>query len=363
MQHRERFAKALAHQPVDRPPFDLHGTPMTLLNETLTQTLCSRLGIPPEEEALLQALDIDFRRVGSMLAPDSPIARRISSTCFVDCWGIERSLSGEDWQITHCPLKGATLDDLNAFPWPDAAHMDMRLLDAWTQEARRLYEETDYVVVGEHPVYGVLELGCWMCGFDDFLLKMAMEPEFVEAFFARVYAYQQNAIDLYYSRLGPYLHVTTSGDDFGTQRAPFISPRMFGELVAPWYDRRIALTKEYTSAAFFHHTCGAVYPLIPRMIESGVEILNPIQPTAQDMEPKKLKQTYGKKITFWGGADTQQVLPYGAPQDVRRHVHEILSVFGKEGGYIFAPAHVLQSDVPAENVLALFEAAREYCGV
>ena len=142
MQYRERFAKALAHQPVDRPPFDLHGTPMTLLNEDLTQALCSRLGIVRDEEALLQALDIDFRRVGGMLAPSSPLARSISPTRFVDCWGIERSFSGGDWQITRPPLKGADIGDLNAFPWPDAAHIDTGLLDIWTQEARRLWEET-----------------------------------------------------------------------------------------------------------------------------------------------------------------------------------------------------------------------------
>lgn len=363
MQYRERFARTLAHQSVDRAPFDLHGTPMTLLNPELTREMCARLGIAHTEEALLQALDVDFRRVGGMIFPESPLARRISSTCYVDCWGIERSLSGTEWQISRYPLKGATIADLEAFPWPDAAHADIGQIDRWAEEARRLYEETDYVVVGEHPVLGVLELGCWMCGFDDFLLRMAMEPEFVEAFFDRVYAYQTDIIDLYYSRLGPWLHATTSGDDFGTQRAPFISPRMFAQMVAPYYDRRIELTGTYTKAAYFHHTCGAVYPLIPRMMESGVRILNPIQPNATDMEPEKLKNAYGHRLTFWGGVDTQLILPGESTEAVRRHVREILSVFGREGGYIFAPAHVLQQDVPAANVLAMFEAAHEFYGI
>lgn len=363
MNYRERFARTLAHQEVDRAPFDLHGTPMTLLNDKLTAELCALLGVPAGEENLLRALDVDFRRVGGMLEPRSPLEKRDGANRFTDCWGIEHAFAGNDWQITKNPLRGATVEDLDAFSWPDAANVDRKQLLAWRDEAKRIYEETDYVVVGEHPVLGVMELGCWMCGFDDFLLRMAMEPEFVTAFFEHVYAYQKDAIDLYYSLLGPYLHVTTSGDDFGTQRAPFLSPRMFGELVAPYYDRRIALTAQYTDAAYFHHTCGAVFPLIPRLIESGVRILNPMQPNAAQMEPERLKAAYGEQLTFWGGVDTQWVLPSGDAERVRTHVRELLSVFGREGGYVFAPAHVLQKDVPARSVLAMYEAAREFYGV
>ena len=363
MTYRERFQKTLDHQIVDRPPFDLDATPMTLLNGGLQKEMCALLGIPDENEGLLKALDIDFRRVGGMLTPESPLCRRFSDWEYTDCWGITQRYVNGDWQITENPLRGAAIQDLKHYPWPDVARVDPKVVQDWRQDARRLYEETDYVIVGEHPILGVMELGCWMCGFDEFLLKMALEPEFVQAFFQRVYEYQKDAIDLYYSALGEYLHVTTSGDDFGTQRAPFISPAMFSQLVAPYYDRRIALTRQYTRAAFFHHTCGSVFDLIPRMIESGVQILNPMQPNAKDMEPGRLKDAYGRQLTFWGGIDTQHVLPSGNLEEVTIHVKNVLNVFGRDGGYVFSPAHVLQRDVPGQNVIAMYRAAHLYYGV
>ena len=363
MDRRERFKAAVQHRAVDRPPFDLEGTPMSMIQSPeLRRSLARQLGIRDEDptEGILRAFDIDFRRVGSMPQPQSPLAKSISDRKYVDVWGVERTLVGADWQITASPLRGASVEDLERFPWPQAATIDRAVLAAMREDARRLYEETDYVIVGEHPVFGVMELGCWMCGFDEFLLKMAMEPKFVEAFCRRFYQYQQDVIELYYGALGPYLHVTTSGDDFGTQNGPFLSPAMFDELIAPWYDKRIALTRRATDAFFFHHSCGSVYKLLPRIIESGVEILNPIQPNAADMEPEKLKAAYGSRIAFWGGVDTQHILSAGTPQQVRTHVQTLLKVFGQEGGYIFAPAHNLQWDVPAENVIEMFRAAKEY---
>lgn len=365
MTYRERFEAAIHRKSVDRAPFDLEGTPMSkIMTPRLWDELCETLGVRGDDrrERALRALDIDFRPVGGMPTPANAVARRISPTRNVDFWGIEHALVGNDWQITKNPLKDATIEDLDAFPWPDAARIDPKEIDAWRDEAKRLYEETDYVVAGEHPVYGVMELGCWMCGFDDFLYRLAGEPEFVERFFGHVWRYQADVIDLYYSKLGPYIHLTTSGDDFGTQNAPFLSPRMFSELVAPFYDRRIALTGTYTRAHFFHHSCGSVFSVIPRLIESGVKILNPIQPNARDMEPEKLRDAFGDRLAFWGGIDTQRVLPEGSSDEVAAHVRAVCTAFGKRGGYVFAPGHCLQDDVPAKNIVRMYEAAREYYG-
>lgn len=370
MTYRERFERTVAHQSVDRPPFDLDATPMSQIQSPpLAEQLRQALGISGPaageglDERVLQALDIDFRRVGGMPTPDTPLARRISDTEQVSSWGYTSRLVGNDWQISRNPLRGASIEDLNRFPWPQAARVDRRLIAGYRDEAKRLYEETDYVVCAEHPVLGVMELGCWMCGFDDFLLRLALEPEFVKALFDHIYAYQRDMIELYYGAIGPYIHVTTSGDDFGTQTGPFLSARMFSEQVAPYYDARIALTRQFTSAHFFHHTCGSVYELIPRMIQSGVEILNPMQPNAKNMEASRLREAFGEQITFWGGVDTQHVLPEGTTEQVAGHVRSLLEVFGRAGGYVFAPAHNLQRDVPAENLAAMYQAAHEFYGV
>lgn len=369
MNYRDRFEATLKHKTVDRVPFDLSGTALTSVEYPQSiDKLRQLLGLSEKydgwyrkfDERILQYLDIDFRRVGDILEPESPLACKASENEFTDCWGVTRVFTGLYWDIKNPPLKGASVDDLERYPWPRAEKIDMKKIDEYREQARKLYNETDYVICAEHPVFGVLELGCWMCGFDDFLLRMALEPEFVNKFFDKVLEYQKNVIDIYYGAVGEYIHVTTSGDDFGTQTGPFISPDMFAQLVKPYYKERISYTKKFTNAYYFHHTCGSVYSLIPHLIDAGVDILNPIQPGAKDMEPEKLKKAYGDLITFWGGIDTQHVLPQGTTQDVKEEVNKVLHAMTDRGGYILAPAHNIQPDVPVENIVAMFEAGSKY---
>jgi uroporphyrinogen decarboxylase len=233
MNYRERFEATLEHRPLDRVPFDLAGTSLTGMEHKYSiDKLREYLGFTRSydgwyekfDERILQYLDIDIRRVGDILEPESPLSGRIDENTYVDCWGIKRVFTGLYWDIQDPPLKGADLDDLKRYPWPDPDRIDIKKMEAYREQAKRLYLETDYVVCAEHPVYGVLELGCWMCGFDDFLLKMALDPSFVRHFFDKVLEYQKKIIEIYYGALGEYIHFTTSGDDFGTQTGPFMSP-------------------------------------------------------------------------------------------------------------------------------------------
>ncbi len=369
MNYRQRFDATLKHKPVDRVPFDLAGTSLTAVdsNQTIEQ-LRQFLGFSSKydhdyqkfDERILRYFDIDIRRVGDILEPANVLSRRISKNEEIDCWGIKRVFTGLYWEIKDPPLKGASIDDLERYPWPQAEMIDSTQIEAYREQAKKLYNETHYVVAAEHPVYGILELGCWMCGFDDFLLKMALEPDFVLKFFDKILEYQKKVIEIYYGAIGEYIHFTTSGDDFGTQTGPFISPDMFERYIKPYYKERIQYTKKFTNGYYFHHTCGSVFTLIPHLIDAGVDILNPIQPGARDMEPEQLKKSYGKLITFWGGIDTQHILPNGTVDEVKQEVGKMLSIMGREGGYVLAPAHNIQLDVPAENIVALFEGAKEF---
>jgi uroporphyrinogen decarboxylase len=295
--------------------------------------------------------------VGGVLAPKSPLARRISETEVSDAWGIVSRWNGHHYEMVGRPLAGATLADLEKYPWPDPEKIDRGEIARLAGRARFLFEETPYVVCGRHPYFGVLELGCWMCGFDDFLYRLAAEPEFVGRFFEVVLGYQKRVDEIYYGALGRWLHFTTSGDDFGTQNAPFMSPEMFRGTVLPSFAERIRHIAEFTDAAFFHHTCGAVRPLIPDLIGAGVRILNPIQPRAADMEPAGLKRDFGGQLAFYGGVDTQELLPRGTPEQVSAAARELIGVLGAGGGYVLAAVHNIQANVPPENVMALFEAA------
>ena len=362
---RERFKRIMAHQEADRVPIDLDGTSLTSADAPVYAALRNALGITgpqPDQQAsyderLLVALDVDFRRIGNLIASgDRPIPGRPDHQ--VDMWGVVRKWTGQYWDIVESPLRNATLEDLDAYPWPDPARiLNNKLLAQYRDQAQALFEHSDYVVVAEHPVYGVLELACWMCGFDDFLARIAGDRPFVFKLFDKLLALQKAFITPYYQAVGPYIHLTTSGDDFGTQSGPFMSPRAFRETVKPYFAERIAFTRQYTPAYFWHHTCGSVHALLPDLLDAGVDILNPIQPGARNMEPERLKADFGSRLCFHGGFDTQGVLPFGTPEQIEAEVQRVMTAMKPNGGYIFSAAHNIQNDVSAGNVLTMFRAA------
>ena len=366
MTSRERFYAAVTHRPVDRAVFDLCGCPQTLIDCVPTRAELARLlGITGEKRGdfcvdarVLEALDIDTRLVGGMPTPRTRHKRREGDIVY-DSWGIgSRFISGHMEMCRH-PLEDCTIDEMLAYEFPDPDAIDRGQIARWAEQARFLKENTDYAVIAEHPVFGVLELGCWLFGFDDFLYRLAGEPELVHAFFGRVLEYQKRVIDIYYGALGRYIDCTPSGDDFGTQTGPFMSAAMFDDCVKPYMQARIAWTRRHTDAFYQHHTCGSVYRLIPSLIDCGVDILNPIQPGARDMECERLKRDFGDRIAFWGGIDTQHILPEGSEEDVKAEVRRVLAAMG-DSGYVLSPAHTIQEDVPARNLLAIYTGAAEY---
>ncbi len=344
--------------------WNLGSTDMTVIEgnpRSLAPVLGLSAGRNDEEsdEAVKQALDTDIRDVGRILIPKQSLYKRISDTEYIDAWGMGRRFNGHHFEMVSHPLANATLDDLEQYPWPDPNTLDREEIRKIQQRARHLHDNTPYVVCARHPYFGIFELGCWMCGFDDFLYRMAGEPEFVNRFFEIIWNYQKQVNNIYYSAIGPYLHFTTSGDDFGTQIGPFFSQTMFHELIAPFLKLRIDHIHEFTGAYFFHHSCGSIHPIIPELISCGVDILNPIQPGVPKMEPWRLKQNFGNKLTFYGGIDTQHLLPKGTPEEVFVETSKIIKILSVNGGYILSAAHTIMADVPLPNVIAMYKAGRQ----
>ncbi len=367
MTRRECFQATLEHRRPDRLVLDLAGCPLSGFEGKSHQRLMDLLGYAPDpgmlgpngvDERILAYLDIDTRGVGGFPTPRKSLARQVSPTVVIDEWGIERTWTGLYWDITRSPLAGADVDDLERYPWPEPESIDIREVEAMRDRARTLFEETDYVLCASHPVLGILELGCWICGFEDFLYRTLADEAFVHRFFDIILGYQKKVIDLYYGLLGPYCHYTSSGDDFATQANSFVSPETFDDLVKPYFRERIAYTKKYTKAAYLHHSCGQVFHLVPSLVDCGVEILNPIQPVSPLMSAESLKSHYGRDVCFHGGIDTQTVLPFGTPDDVAQEVRRVVGLMAEDGGYILAAAHNIQEDVPPENVVAMFQAGR-----
>ncbi len=367
MTHRERFYEVVTHGHPDRAVYDLSGSPQTNIDYEVTKKELARLlnitgekqGFYNVDERILTALDIDTRRIGGMPTPVTSHCRKENGITY-DSWGIGYKEIDGRMEICENPLRDCTIDEMMDYEFPDPEKVDRKLIQTWAEQAKMLHEQTDYAVVAEHPVLGVFELGCWMFGFDDYLYRLAGEPEMVHAFSQRVLDYQKKVIDIYYSALGRYIDCTTSGDDFGTQNGPFMSNEMFKEFIYPYFKERVAYTKQYTEAFYKHHTCGSVYSFIPMMLECGIDILNPIQPGVYMMECGRLKEKFGDRLTFWGGIDTQHLLNGGTEQEVKDVVKETLSVMDINGGYILSPAHTIQYDVPAQNLIALYRGADEY---
>lgn len=371
----DRYHDTINHKQPQELILDLGGCPLSSMEGLSSHHLLEFLGFTPSkaerllfgkaprlDERLLKALDIDTRSVGEILRPlDSPY-QKLSDDVYIDEWGIKRKFTGMYWDIVENPLEDADISELDNYPFPDGSSLDPEQIKSIAQDAKRLYDAGEYIICAEHPVYGVFELGCWLCGFEDFLTRLILEPDFVHALFGKILEYQKKVIDLYYGAVGPYIHYTSSGDDFATQTSLFMSPASFRELVKPYLKERIAYTKRYTSAQFLHHSCGNVFGIIPDLIDAGVEILNPIQPVTEEMSPRSLKENFGSQIVLHGGIDTQQLLPYGTKQSIEEGVHAAIEVLGKGGGYIFAAAHNIQEDVPPENVVYMFQAARKFGG-
>ena len=367
MTGRERFLAAVSHKKVDRAVFDLYGSPQTMIDsKRVIEDMKKILGIEGEydgpgfvDERILLKLNIDTRMTGGMPSPPNDALWKWRYMDYADkysvgIWGIGYARGEGNFEQVKRPLQDKTLDEIKTFPFPKASDIDKSVFEQYRLHAKNLYENTDYAVIAQHPCFGVFEIGCWMFGFDDFLYRLAGEPETVHWFFGEILKYQKEVIKLYYGAIGEYIQGTTSGDDFGTQHGTFMSVKMFDELVLPYMKERIRYTKTFTDAYFQHHTCGSVFRLIPSLIECGVDILNPIQPNAFEMDPGRLKAEYGDRISFWGGIDTQDLLVNDPPERVSGEVRRILSIFGTDGGYILSPAHCIQDDVPARNVVAIY---------
>jgi len=199
-------------------------------------------------------------------------------------------------------------------------------------------------------------------GVKEWYMCHALRPDYIYAVFERQCEVALENLERIRKAVGN--RVTTvfvSGTDFGTQRGPIISKATYRKLYFPFHKRVNEWVHEHTSWKTFIHSCGSVEPLIGEFIEAGFDVLNPVQTSAANMEPKRLKEKYGDKIAFWGGGvDTQRTLPFGTPEQVREEVRERIGIFAPGGGFVFNTIHNVQPRVPIANVLALYDAVKKF---
>lgn len=193
---------------------------------------------------------------------------------------------------------------------------------------------------------------------EEWYMSTAMRRDYVYKVFEKQCEIGLKNIEILAKALGDKVQVVfVSGTDFGTQRGPFISPQAYRDLYKPFQKEINDKIHELTNWKIFIHSCGSIYKLIPDMIEAGFDILNPVQCSAAQMDPKHLKDEFGDQLVFWGGGvDTQKTLPFGSPEEVYNEVRERIDIFSKNSGFVFNSIHNVQSNVPIENLLAMFRA-------
>ena len=380
MNSRERLEMALNHQEPDFIPADLGATVLTSINMVAYKNLRKYLGFPdvsPRFSDLVQqvvVVDDDMRDHFKVDVRD--VAPRSSATFqieikddmpdynyFYDEWGIGWKMPKVDglyFDMFKHPLSGdITKTDIDRYPWPNPT--DPARFVGLKERARHAFEVEQHGVILGGLSAGIMEMAAWMRGFKDYFEDFAGNQELMGYFLDKIVelkmAYWEKALN----EVGDCVSAVVEADDMAGQYDMLISPRTYRNVVKPRHKKLFDFIHQRSRAKIFFHSCGSVYKVIGDFVDVGVDILNPVQVSAANMDSALLKREFGKDITFWGGAvDTQRVLGVGTVQDVKDDVRKRIDDLAPGGGFVFAAVHNIQGNVPAENIVAMFDTLREY---
>ena len=406
MTSRERVLAALNHQEVDRVPVDFSGHRSSGIAAMAYARLRRHLGLeerpirvydPIQQLAIVEADVLDRFRVdtielGRAFALDegdwADWVLPDGTPCQMPAWALPergdgewvlRSSSGRD--LGRMP-DGALYFEQCYYPFADQQEIDLDAIPAALEEcmwtavasppgplvggpdgegklvagARRLRGETDRAIIG---LFGgnLLEVGQFLFRNDGFFLLLAGEPDKAHAFLDRLVEIHLGNLERFLGAVGPYIDVILFGDDLGMQSGPQISPAMYRAFFKERHARLWGRAKELADVKVKLHSCGGIRQLLPDLIDAGLDAVNPVQVNCAGMDLAGLRRDFGGQITFWGGGcDTRDVLPHGTPAEVADHVREQVAVCGRSGGFVFQQVHNALADVPAENVVAMFDA-------
>jgi uroporphyrinogen decarboxylase len=375
---RERVWRALNHKEADRIPFDLGGTGLTTMHVTAYENLRRALGLSPVQprvgfmaeqlalvdEDVAERLETDIRMVqpGTASTFEFIFLDEGDYEAYTDEWGIgwhKPKQGGLYYDMYHHPLAAArTLAEFKAHPFPDP--VDPQRFAGLRTRAEAA-AATGKAVALAGACSGIAEVYAWMRGFEQYYVDLAANAETVGYMLDRLVdwkcAYWERALH----ETGDLIDVVIEADDLAGQNGPLLSPKMYRDLIQPRHKRLFAFIKARTRAKLFYHSCGAVRPLLPALIDAGIDILNPVQISAAGMDLAALKRDFGRDLVFWGGgADTQRVLGTATPDRIKQHVKENIAALAPGGGFVFATVHDIQANVPPENVVAMWEAWKAY---
>ena len=372
MTHRERLVTAISHKQPDMVPIDLCGTVDSSIVVEGYEKLKEHFGIEAEnelcnrmmrvvkvDERILRALDIDTRS----MFPGVPIkdgVQELGPHRYRDPWGVERVHPEHSYyydQISF-PLSGEiTVSDISKYHWPDPD--DPGYVQGLKERVRWVRENTDCAAILALPAPFV-HTSQYLRGFEDWFCDFVLNPGILGALFDAVLEATLQMARNGLREVGQEVDVVICADDLGAQNGLQISHDHFLRYVKPRLEKYFRQIHELSPAKLLFHSCGSIASIIEDLIEIGVDVLNPVQVTAAGMSPMELKKKYRGRMAFWGGMDSQKILPRGTVKEVKKMVEELVEQMGEGGGFALSAVHNIQPDVPLENILAMFQHAREY---
>jgi len=407
MNSRERVLSALNFEEPDRIPVDFGGHRSSGIAAIAYHRLRKHLGLPEKpvrvygrvqqlaiiDEDVLDLFGVDTVEMGrGFLMKDEdwkPWVLPDGKECEVPFY-INLERKDEDWFLytddgfelgilkkgslyfeqTQFPLekRGIENDDFSDLRemlgnniWAGVAHpgahlaMDEAGLQEMSDRARELRASTDRAIVG---LFGgnMFEFPQWLYKMDNYLLATALYTDKVLELSEELSKIHLENLEKWMSAVGPYIDVILFGDDLGGQQGPLISPDAYRTLYKPFHKKLWGRAKELGDVKVQLHCCGGIYDLLPDLIDAGLDAVNPVQISCKGMDPSRLKEEFGDRITFWGGGcDTQRVLPGASPEEVRQNVRELTGIFKPGGGFVFQQVHNVLANVPPPNVVAMLE--------
>lgn len=373
MTSRQRVLSALAHEQPDRVPIDFGSTIVTGISIAAYERLKHYLNMDlPETEVFEnsaklavvceQILDLfGVDTVGVRPGPgDSWVAKQAQGDESVlwDEWGFWRNYSSTTgtYFLDRGPLAGEiSLQTIHSHPWP--VPDDPGRVRGLRQQILELRQQTDRAILLSLPTNFILT-SFELRGFEDWYIDSKLNPELLGVLLDQIQEIQLSMCGILLDEVGDLVDVVVNFDDLAMQDRMLVSHRTYEKLLEPRLEKLYDFIRSKTSAKILHHTDGAVEPLLDSLIDMGVDAVNPVQVSAKGMgDIQMLKDKYGDRLTFWGGIDTQSLLPFGTPEEVRRATINTIEVFNQKGGYVLNSVHNFQQDVPPQNIEAMFAAA------
>ncbi len=358
MDSRERTLRTLSFEEPDRVPIDVW------MSAGCKRKLAAS---GPSFDEFQDAHDVDLRYIDGPAYIGPPL-RTFPDGVSEDIWGVRRTpvtVSLEDGaetyqEVAESPLTAAeSADEIHAYGhWPSPDWFDYTQIEAQCDAVRE--KGRAVVFMGDRMNrLAQLKPAMYMRGMETIWTDFYLNPEIARTIFAHIRRFYVAYAERIFDAANGKIDILLTGDDFGGQDGPLLSEPTWLEFLADGFAEYVALAKGH-GVRVMHHTCGAVRPLIPHMIERGLDVLQSLQPEAAGMDPRTLKEEFGNRLAFHGGISIQQTLPFGGPEDIRNEVRDRIEALAPGGGYILCTSHNIQADTPLENVDALLGAYHEF---